>query len=136
MSIQRTQGYPVLIIGAGRGGAALLEMFLEDSLVKVVAIADTNPEAPGIKLAKEHGIPTYTDRGQGAESLQGPYRLHRVQLVARRYDRRRSAQGVWRQAGGQRPRGEAVLADGHQPETESKASWRKASISCNPLFAT
>lgn len=60
MAIQRTQGYPVLIIGAGRGGTALLEMFLEDSLVKVVAMADTNPDAPGIQLAKQHGIPTYT----------------------------------------------------------------------------
>src|SRR5512135_1309084 len=55
------QGYPVLIIGAGRGGVALLEMFLEDSMVQVVAIADPNPEAPGIRLAKQHGIPTYTE---------------------------------------------------------------------------
>lgn len=61
MAAQRIQGYPVLIIGAGRGGSALLEMFLEDNLVKVVAIADTNPEAPGIRLAKKHGIATYTD---------------------------------------------------------------------------
>ena len=61
MPTQRTHGYPVLIIGAGRGGAALLEMFVADILVKVVAIADTNAEAPGIKLAKQHGIPTYSD---------------------------------------------------------------------------
>lgn len=61
MTTHRTQGYPVLIIGAGRGGTALLEMFLEDSLVKVVAIADTSPDASGIQLAKRHGIPTYTD---------------------------------------------------------------------------
>ena len=61
MAAQRTHGYPVLIIGAGRGGAALLEMFMADILVKVVAIADTNAEAPGIKLAKQHGIPTYSD---------------------------------------------------------------------------
>jgi len=61
MTIQNKHGYPVLIIGAGRGGHALLEMFVEDSLVKVIAIADTNPDAPGIKLAKDHGVPTYTD---------------------------------------------------------------------------
>jgi FlaA1/EpsC-like NDP-sugar epimerase len=61
MVTQRSQGYPVLIIGAGRGGSALLEMFLEDNLVKVVAIADTSPDAPGIQLAKQHGISTYTD---------------------------------------------------------------------------
>ncbi|BBI98371.1 hypothetical protein FGKAn22_00640 [Ferrigenium kumadai] len=67
MAKQRSPGYPVLIIGAGRGGSALLEMFLEDSLVRVVAIADTNPDAPGIRLAKKIGIPTYTD---AAEALQ------------------------------------------------------------------
>jgi diguanylate cyclase (GGDEF)-like protein/PAS domain S-box-containing protein len=61
MATPKVRGYPVLIIGAGRGGAALLEMFLEDSLVKVIAIADTDPEAPGIKLAKDHKIPTYSD---------------------------------------------------------------------------
>ena len=61
MTTHRTQGYPVLIIGAGRGGTALLEMFLEDSLVKVVAIADMSADAPGIQLAKRHGIPTYAD---------------------------------------------------------------------------
>ena len=61
MTAQRTQGYPVLIVGAGRGGTALLEMFVADNLVEVVAIADTDAEAPGIKLAKQHGIPTFTD---------------------------------------------------------------------------
>ena len=61
MSTQRVQGYPVLIIGAGRGGHALLEMFKEDRLVKVLAIADTNPDAPGLQLAKSCGIPAYTD---------------------------------------------------------------------------
>jgi diguanylate cyclase (GGDEF)-like protein/PAS domain S-box-containing protein len=61
MSSQNKQGYPVLIVGAGRGGTALLEMFLEDSLVNVIAIADTNPAAPGLQLAKEHGIPAFTD---------------------------------------------------------------------------
>ncbi len=29
-------------------------------MVKVIAITDTNPEAPGIQLAKKHGIPIYT----------------------------------------------------------------------------
>lgn len=61
MATQRTQGHPALIIGAGKGGTALLEMFMEDSLVTVVAIADVNPDAPGLNLAKRLGIPTYTD---------------------------------------------------------------------------
>ncbi|HXU94610.1 MAG TPA: diguanylate cyclase [Gallionella sp.] len=67
MATQRSPGYPVLIIGAGRGGSALLEMFLADSLVRVIAIADTNPDAPGLQMAKKIGIPTYTD---AVEALQ------------------------------------------------------------------
>ncbi len=67
MAAKRTLGHPVLIIGAGRGGTALLEMFVEDSLVNVLAIADTNPSAPGIQLARNHGIPTYVD---AIEALQ------------------------------------------------------------------
>lgn len=67
MATQRIQVYPVLIVGAGRGGHALLEMFLEDGLVQVMAIADTNPDAPGIQLAKTFGIPTFTD---AVEALQ------------------------------------------------------------------
>ena len=56
-----------MIIGAGRGGTALLEMFLEERLVNVVAIADTNPDAPGIRLAQQHGIATFADAGQALE---------------------------------------------------------------------
>jgi diguanylate cyclase (GGDEF)-like protein/PAS domain S-box-containing protein len=59
MARRTVQGYPVLIIGAGRGGSALLEMFMEDRLVEVIAIADPNPAAPGIKQAASYGIPTY-----------------------------------------------------------------------------
>ena len=61
MAIRKTRGYPVLIIGAGRGGSALLEMFIEDGLVEIIAIVDPNPDARGIKLATSHQIPTYTD---------------------------------------------------------------------------
>ncbi len=65
MSPSRVKGYPVLIIGAGRGGTALLEMFLEYSLVNVIGIVDINLEMPGIVLAKQHGIPIYQDDIQG-----------------------------------------------------------------------
>jgi len=70
MASQRIQGYPILIIGAGRGGSALLEMFMEDRLVEVIAIVDTNPAAPGIKLAKSYGIPTYTDAGEALRACK------------------------------------------------------------------
>ncbi len=61
MQAKKAKGHPVLIIGAGRGGSALVEMFLADNLVQVLAIADTNPDAPGLLLAKRHHIPTYTN---------------------------------------------------------------------------
>ena len=61
MQIRKLHGHPVLILGGGRGGLALLEMFLEDRLIDVVAVVDPNHDAFGIRLAKAHDIPTYTD---------------------------------------------------------------------------
>lgn len=51
----------VAIIGAGRGGTALVEILHKDPLVKVVGIADLNPDAPGLDLARRFKIPTTTD---------------------------------------------------------------------------
>ncbi len=70
MAIPRSQGYPVLIIGAGRGGSALLEMFMEDNLVRVVGIADTDPNAHGLSLARKFGIPTYTDASAALQACK------------------------------------------------------------------
>jgi two-component system sensor histidine kinase DegS len=47
----------VAIIGAGRGGTALIEIFAQDPLVQIVGIAEVNPKAPGVKLAKRLKIP-------------------------------------------------------------------------------
>ena len=46
----------VVIIGAGRGGTSLIEILHEDPFVKIVAVADTDRHAPGIKLAHRLGI--------------------------------------------------------------------------------
>lgn len=51
----------IAIIGAGQGGTALLRIFHKDPLVKILKIADENPKAQGMKLAREFGIPTTTD---------------------------------------------------------------------------
>ena len=51
MTVAGKPGYPVLIIGAGRGGTALLEMFLEELLVNVVAIVDTSA---GAQIGRAH----------------------------------------------------------------------------------
>jgi diguanylate cyclase (GGDEF)-like protein/PAS domain S-box-containing protein len=46
-------------------------MFMEeDSLASVIAIVDPNPEAPGIKMAKDHGIPTYADAGEALQACR------------------------------------------------------------------
>jgi two-component system sensor histidine kinase DegS len=51
----------VAIIGAGRGGTALLEIFAQDPLVEVVGIAEINPKAPGIRLARKLKVPVTPD---------------------------------------------------------------------------
>ncbi|MDH4284243.1 MAG: diguanylate cyclase [Gallionellaceae bacterium] len=67
---QKIHAHPVLIIGAGRGGSALLEMFQGDELVKVVAIADINQDAPGLKLAKKLRIPFYTNTAEALSTCK------------------------------------------------------------------
>ncbi len=51
----------IAIIGAGSGGTALIKIFNKDPLVKIVKIADEDPKAPGMKLAKDLKIPTTTE---------------------------------------------------------------------------
>jgi len=61
MDTLQTHGHPILILGAGRGGTAMLEMFMEDELACIVGVSDSNPEAPGLVLARHHGIRTFSD---------------------------------------------------------------------------
>jgi two-component system sensor histidine kinase DegS len=51
----------VAIIGAGRGGTALMEIFATDPLVQVVGIAEVNPRADGVALARRLNIPITRD---------------------------------------------------------------------------
>ncbi len=51
----------VAIIGAGKGGRALLEMFAGDPTVTILGVADVNPWAPGLELARRLNIPVATD---------------------------------------------------------------------------
>ena len=51
----------VLIIGAGPGGSALLDIFSKEDGIKVLGVVDSNLEAIGIQLARELGIPVFTD---------------------------------------------------------------------------
>ena len=54
----------VAIIGAGRGGTALMEIFANDPLVQIVGVAEINPDAPGLDLAKQLKIPITHDYRQ------------------------------------------------------------------------
>ena len=51
----------VAIIGAGRGGTALMEIFANDPLVQIVGVAEIDPRAPGLTLAKKLRIPVTRD---------------------------------------------------------------------------
>jgi PAS domain S-box-containing protein len=48
----------VLIVGAGKGGTALLKLLNQMDRMLVVAVTDINPEAPGLVLAQSYGIAT------------------------------------------------------------------------------
>ncbi|MDQ6971211.1 MAG: diguanylate cyclase [Mariprofundaceae bacterium] len=60
--MKRVQEDPrrVLILGAGEGGTALLEMLQEEVLVNVVGVADIKPDAKGMALARKLGIPIFS----------------------------------------------------------------------------
>src|ERR1044071_8918179 len=51
----------IVIVGAGKGGRALLEMFVGDPTVSIAGVADVNPWAPGLELARRLNIPVATD---------------------------------------------------------------------------
>ncbi len=60
----------VLVIGAGRGGTAMLELFLVDPLITIVGIIDSNPQAPALSLATKHGIPSFTNLSDAIEACR------------------------------------------------------------------
>jgi len=64
MTTLKEDPHRAVILGAGRGGSAILEMLMDEHLVDVIAIADRDPDAPGLSLAREHGINVYTDVAQ------------------------------------------------------------------------
>ncbi len=51
----------VILIGAGTGGRALVELFGKDPTVEIVGVADKNEQAPGLLLARQLGLPATTN---------------------------------------------------------------------------
>ena len=56
------QQIKVLILGGGKGGTALLEL-LTSTGVHITGVADSNPQAPGLELARRLKIPTSSNAG-------------------------------------------------------------------------
>lgn len=51
----------VAIVGAGRGGRALLDLFHQIPSIEVIGIADRDPDALGLRRAREYQIPVTTN---------------------------------------------------------------------------
>ncbi|MFQ6674037.1 MAG: sigma 54-interacting transcriptional regulator, partial [Fidelibacterota bacterium] len=51
----------VLIIGGGKGGSALLDIFRDDPTVRIVGLADVKRDVPAYPKCQEEGIPFSTD---------------------------------------------------------------------------
>lgn len=51
----------VMIVGAGRGGLAILQIIQESAALTIEAVIDVNPEAPGLKWARQKGLRTDGD---------------------------------------------------------------------------
>ena len=64
----------VAILGAGQGGSALLELFARTPKVAVNAMADKDPQAPGLRRARELNIST-------ASSVEELLACHEADLI-------------------------------------------------------
>lgn len=51
------------IVGAGKGGKAILEIFHKDPSIEIAGIADIDPKAEAIAYARELGVPVTDDYG-------------------------------------------------------------------------
>ncbi len=51
----------VMIVGAGKGGTAILKILKESEVMNVYVVIDRNVDAPGVILAEQEGIITGTD---------------------------------------------------------------------------
>ena len=59
--MERSDRTKVAILGAGRGGLALLDLLHHIPSIEIVGITDRNPEAPGLERAHELQVPVTTD---------------------------------------------------------------------------
>ncbi|MBI5561066.1 MAG: diguanylate cyclase [Deltaproteobacteria bacterium] len=61
--VQEAEG-PVMsvgVVGCGKGGTAVINLFIDNPGVKIEWVADRNPAAPGIMIARQMGVPISDD---------------------------------------------------------------------------
>ncbi|MFA6280911.1 MAG: PAS domain S-box protein [Candidatus Omnitrophota bacterium] len=56
-----TEKTKIFIVGAGKGGRALIELFFKSETIEIIGVVDINEDVPGMKLARELNIPTSSD---------------------------------------------------------------------------
>ena len=59
--MERSDHTKVAILGAGRGGRALLDLLHQIPSIEIVGIADRDPAAPGLQRARELQVPVTTN---------------------------------------------------------------------------
>ena len=57
------------IVGGGVGGSGILKFLLNSKKIRVVFMVDVNPDAPGLKLAAEAGIPVFNDLDEALQKV-------------------------------------------------------------------
>ena len=58
----------MLLIGGGRGGVGVIEMYSKVADVKIGGVVDVKTDAVAVKLAQKMGIPTFTDVRDGLKA--------------------------------------------------------------------
>lgn len=56
-----SQSISIAVIGAGRTGTPLLRDLLQYDYIRVLGVADLDPQSPGMSLARERQIPCFTE---------------------------------------------------------------------------
>ena len=51
----------IVLIGAGKNGHAILSVLVKERDIDIIGVADSDPEAPGLELARQCGIPVSGD---------------------------------------------------------------------------
>lgn len=68
MTVEPQSNQRILVIGGGSGGTAMLNLFIDDPLVQIVGIMDTNPQAPAMAIATKHGVRKFTNLAEAIEA--------------------------------------------------------------------